>query len=251
MVFSTVLLYLTLAACGVVIAAVAIRYDLYEREPWALLAAAMAGGAVLMWAVGQGQVAVLRAAYLSDAPLSDTKFALMAGFSEETAKLGVVLLVALVTRRHFNDPLDGLVYGSFAGLGAALEESVAVLRNMPGQRFLPPQEPIRLAGHLVMGGISGFGAGVLVMRRRWVAAGAIALSLLAAALLHTLWDVVAFDAADYYAVNHRLKGWHTASPMALMLGGMILYRGLAGAGARMARAHFGVCDVRGKRRPRE
>src|SRR5690606_3183208 len=87
-----------------------------------------------------------------------------AAVTEELAKLAVVWAIALLWRRQFNDPMDGLIYGSFAGLGCAIEESVGLHGWPTGAALLPLQEPIRLLGHLVMGGIGGFAVGLWRIR---------------------------------------------------------------------------------------
>ena len=48
------------------------------------------------------------------------------------ALVGVVLLLALFASRHVNEPIDGMMYGSFAGLGAAqntLQGSISNIEN--------------------------------------------------------------------------------------------------------------------------
>ncbi len=167
----------------------------------------------------------------------NTLWALYAGVTEEVGKVLAVLAVMVLFRRHFNDPLDGLIYGSFAGLGAAIEESIAVLGFADGAILLPGQEPVRLAGHLIMGGIGGFGLGMRPLGvRRWYL-WALA-TLAGAALLHTLWDVVAFDAHDRADLHGRATAWHTASGVVLMLVGMIAFRWLVLRGAAHSRRVF-------------
>jgi RsiW-degrading membrane proteinase PrsW (M82 family) len=230
---ATILLYGTLGLCALLVAWLVVRYDLYEREPLPMLTLAAALGAAAMFAVGQGQVAMIRWLHGGDRAISNVEMAILAGVSEEGAKLCVVALVSLCSRRFFNEPIDGLIYGSFAGLGAALEESLAVLSFGPPTALLPMQEPVRLAGHLVMGGIGGFGIGLVVVRSRWAAPG-IAICLLAAVAIHTLWDVIAFDAADVFEAEGRVHRWHTAGAIAVMLGGLVVYRKMVDAGARLA-----------------
>lgn len=231
MLLSAMLVYGALAACAAVIGWIVVRYDLYRKEPAPMLLLTVALGAGAMYLAGRVQVAVILAGDASGTPVSDVQIAAMAGLTEELSKFGVVLAIALAARRIFNEPIDGLVYGSFAGLGAALEESVAVLRDGTPTMLLPMQEPIRLAGHLVFGGIGGFGIGLLVLRSRR-APVAIAACLVSAMVLHTLWDVVAFDAANAYQLAQRIHPWHTAASIGLMLVGMVAYRQLVGAGLR-------------------
>lgn len=235
-------MYFMLGACGLAIGLAAFRYDLYNREPWYMVLIAVALGAAGMWVACYIEVGAIRAAAANGVSIDSGRLALLAGTVEELTKFGVVALVAMVVKRQFNEPLDGIVYGSFAGLGAALEESVAVLQRLSaGTQYLPPQEPVRLVGHLVMGGIGGFGIG-LIMVKSWRAAMPVCAALLAAIALHTAWDVTAF--ADHKTAEPRLLTWHAVVPMGLMLAGMLLYRRLVSSGARLTRAYLHVCDVR-------
>lgn len=236
MLLSALFLYSALAACAVIVGWLVVRYDLHEREPLPLLAAAMLLGAGAMFAAGRLQVWALTAAHAGNWEIGNASHALLAGTTEELAKFAVVAAIALCCRRRFNEPVDGLIYGSFAGLGAALEESVAVMSDSMPLAFLPMQEPVRLTGHLVMGGIGGFGVGLLVLRAR-IGPSGVVLCLLGAIVLHTLWDVVAFDAADFHRHAGRVHAWHTGSAIVLMLGGMVVYRGMVSAGVRMAQTH--------------
>ena len=248
MVLSLVFLYFTLGLCGVLLGVVVWKYDLYRREPWWLLLLAAALGAASIYAAGLVQVWMIGLVNARGEVVSDTVFAMMAGGTEEIGKLLAVLVIWAVSRKHFDEPIDGLIYGSLAGLGAALEESIAVLTDGPVLRVLPPQEPVRLAGHLIMGGIGGYGMGLLVVRHRF---GTLALlgSLLAAIVLHTLWDVVAFAAADHYRTYAKLRVWQSALPVLLMFIGMMVYRRMVTQGSRLTRAHLNVCDVATRRCP--
>ncbi|MBX3356996.1 MAG: PrsW family intramembrane metalloprotease [Phycisphaeraceae bacterium] len=238
------LVYAMLAVSALVIAVIVYRYDLYDREPWWLLVVATALGAAGMWVAGRVQVMLISAAGSLAAEHFDTAMALVAATTEEANKILGVAVVAVCFRRWFNDPLDGLVYGSFAGLGAAILESVGVVSEAAHEGVLPAHEVVRLAGHLVMGGIAGFGLGLWPFRRRgwngrhgplpwvWAAAGC----FLAAWTLHFLWDLVAFAAER----RGRMTPMLTACAMTMMLGGLLLFRGLVGIGAARSRAVFAV-----------
>ncbi len=197
-----------------------LRYDLYDREPWHTLALVMLVGAALMWLSGKAQGTLIRlAADYTPSIVGNTLFATLAGTLEEIAKLASVAIIAVLFRRHFNDPIDG----SFAGLGAAIKESIFYMGFDSTIMILPGQEPIRLMGHLIMGGIGGFGMGFWATRVRlwplWTLG-----SLACAMILQALWDIVAFDAADHLAQYKFINGWHTIASVALMLAGMIAFR---------------------------
>ncbi|MGD9688545.1 MAG: PrsW family glutamic-type intramembrane protease [Phycisphaerales bacterium] len=240
MTLSTICLYLTLAACGVLCGVLIIKYDLYRREPWHLVLAAVALGALGMFGAGELQIVLIRAINASGSQVSNTTLALLAGVTEEAAKFLVVLVIA--TRRSFDEPLDGIIFGSLAGLGAALDESVYYLNYGAPPEYLPPQEPIRLAGHLIMGGIAGFGLGPLRLKVAHGAAWA-AGAFLAAVALHVAWDLVAFSASDHHHRTGKLTPWHTVLPMALITLGMLTYRHLITVGARMTRVHLKLDDA--------
>lgn len=247
MLLATTLLYLTLAACGLGLGLMVFKYDLHRTEPWWLLITAVVLGAGLMEAAGFAQTCAVKqlirdAQAFTDTFASNTVLALLAAVTEEAAKFLTVLLIALCCRRHFDEPVDGLIYGAFAGLGAATAESIATLGFGHDSPFLPAQEPIRLAGHLVMGGIGGFGIGLITnrSRHRYLA---IPGCLLLAILIHTLWDIIAFDAADVMLVHNNLRTWHTVLPIILMVAGMLCFRWLISIGCAMTRVHIEVKGV--------
>ncbi len=242
------LLYGTLALCAGFLGWLVVRYDLHQREPLPLMLVAVALGAMGMHLAGRAQLAAI--GWMHGHVITNTELAVLAGVSEEFAKFAVVVAMALSARRHFNEPIDGLVYGAFAGLGAALEESVAVLAMDGATGFLPAAEPVRLAGHLVMGGIGGFGVGFVVLRSR-LAALWIGLSLLGAVALHVLWDVVAFAAFDAYRAGGGVRATHSAASIGLMLGGMGVFRGMVGVGARATGIMLGRAAALAPEQPAE
>lgn len=225
-------LYAMLALCALLAAGMVYRYDLYDREPAWALAVATAVGAGMMFLAGRVQVEVISRLGATAARDVNLWMSLAAAVTEEMGKVAAVGVVALLPRRVFNDPMDGIIYGSFAGLGCALEESVAVL-GWPGARvFLPAQEPVRLLGHLVMGGIGGFALGLPKARPRvrwWPLAAAGCLAT--AAAIHFLWDWIAFSAAD----QGRMSAGHTAGAVGLMLAGLGVYGAMVAAASGLSR----------------
>jgi RsiW-degrading membrane proteinase PrsW (M82 family) len=213
------LLYLTLVICAVVMGRQVYRYDLHDHEPIRALFIATVLGAALMWIAGRAQVMALAMLGTWSAQHWNFSISAAAGLIEEAAKVLGVLAIVWFNRKWFNDPMDGLVYGSFVGLGAAIEESVALLTGHRHSEFLAITEPVRLMGHLVMGGIAGAGIGLwrmkldpwrVVLPSCWVCA----------VTLHFAWDEVAFSAAD----AGKMLPWHTAGSMVLMVAGLVAYR---------------------------
>ncbi len=129
--------------------------------------------------------------------------------------------------------MDGIIYGSIAGLGMAVEESLFFLQSRsPADRLLFPLELVRLCGHLVMGGIAAFGVRV--------SARALALTFGTALLLHFSWDWIALAAAERSAMPTAL----TLAAATVMLAGIAIYGGLVVFGSRLSRAAFAPAQVR-------
>lgn len=228
------LLYLSLAVCACIAAAIVYRYDMYDREPPAAALIAVALGALAMWLAGHLELRTLQ--LTGPAGMQPRWFALIAAVEEEAAKLAVVILMAALFRRTFNDPMDGLIYGSLAGLGAAIEESVHVLsRSGETGPVIPPAEIIRILGHLVMGGIGGYGVGLAVhttgLARRLART---APPFLAAVALHYAWDVIALAHEGPLGPPR----WHGPVASVIMLAGLALYGRFVVLGSRRSREHF-------------
>jgi RsiW-degrading membrane proteinase PrsW (M82 family) len=235
-------LYLMLGITALAIGLAAVRYGLYVREPWYLVLLAVVLGAAGMWVAHRAEIWVIDAVIASDHVVTGPLLAAMAAVLEESTKLAGVCAMALAGRRVFRDPLDGLVYGSFTGLGAAIHESITLMPALPQSGWLPAAEPVRLAGHLIMGGIGGFGMAYLVPRTRR-ALTAIPASFAVAVALHTAWDITAFAASEQPIGAPRRLTWYTVLPVVLMLAGMVLYRRFAAVGARLSRARLQACDL--------
>lgn len=133
-------------------------------------------------------------------------WSMFAPLTEEPAKDVGVALVLLLAGTRPRTPLDGLVAGSFVGLGFEVVESItralnnAIASYPPGQRdnlgslaVDVAHEVIRNSwtGHIVLTGIAGFGIGLLLTagerfgNRRWAPGTAL---IAAAAAGHFLWN---------------------------------------------------------------
>jgi len=222
--------FITLALCAGLTAGLVYRYDLYEHEPVWLLAVAVGLGAFAMGLAGR-----LEAWILYRMPRADVlDVAAVAALAEETLKLLVVLAVALLARREFDDPMDGVVYGSMAGLGAALEESVFYSGLSPAPpTFVPAAEIVRLWAHVVLGGIAGFPVGFWRERPGRSAAFAV-VGLAVVCALHFGWDalVLSLPAGAAPAAFQALAG------IALMLTSLALYGRLVAVASARSRQQF-------------
>ncbi len=231
-----VILYATLGACAVLAALLVYRWDMYEREPWYMVLVAAALGAAAMWVAGVAEEWTYE--QLEPALSANAVIAAVASTHEEIARLLVVAGLAVFVPRQFNDPMDGIIYGSLVGLGMAVQESIWYLDywQVTGP-MLPGTEPIRLCGHLVMGGITGFALGMARMSMKgwpWALAGCVAVSM----GLHFAWDWIAFSAAEV----REMAAWQTAAGIALMLFGILFYGMLVTKASAWSREVFGPED---------
>jgi RsiW-degrading membrane proteinase PrsW (M82 family) len=184
------MIYVTVALCALILALLVIRYDMYDREPWYMLVVAAGLGLFSCRTVGCVEDWCL--VRFAD-PHALAVHAAVAATFEEAFKILAVLTIAVCFRSHFNDPMDGIIYGAFAGLGFAICEStfyIELARSWhpkPTHPQLFGQEAIRLSLHLLTGAIGSFGLGLARYRIRhwklilptWVAA---------AVAIHFLWD---------------------------------------------------------------
>jgi RsiW-degrading membrane proteinase PrsW (M82 family) len=222
--------FVTIALCALLTAGLVYRYDLYEHEPIRLLGVAVALGAGAMWVSGAIEDMAL-GAWRGAGPLGT---ALVASGTEELFKLIVVVVVAVSARREFDDPMDGLVYGSMAGLGAALEESLFYHRLAPTGHFaVPASELVRIWAHVVLGGIVGFPLGFWRARPR-LAAGAAVAGLCIAVGFHLGWDALVLSVP----LGMTPDTPRILAGMALMLGCLGLYGRLTVMASKRSREAF-------------
>ena len=180
------LVYATVFVCAYAFALLVYRYDMYEKEPWYMLLLVVVLG--MAAAFGIGFVEDIAINSLNQHERAGGHAAIAAVF-EETAKLLIVVLVAVFFRQEFNDPIDGLIYGAFAGLGFAIHESLFYLNFKP---IVPEQggaEAVRLLLHLLMGGLAGFGLGLARFPKRlplWPFV--LPCGVVAAMVIHFFWD---------------------------------------------------------------
>ena len=178
--------YLILLLCALGIAVMVYRYDMYDREPIILLTLAAAAGVACYWLAGLVEDHFL--ARYATPPI--VVHAAITGICEEVGKVLLVVVVAVTCRPFFNDPIDGLIYGSFIGLGFGLGESFYTVSLAGPEWYQVPTEAVRLFLHTLMGGVGGYGIGLLVCPDRksswpvWLVGGP-----LLAMVTHFLWNL--------------------------------------------------------------
>ncbi len=119
------------------------------------------------------------------------------------------------------------------GLGMAIEESISFLKLHGNPSTLPPNEVIRLLGHLLMGGITGFGVGMFRMKMKfWVPAilGCLSFSV----LLHFFWDIIAFRSIELGKATAWMKFW----TIIVMFSGMFFFGFLVVVASEWSRQIF-------------
>lgn len=223
---------LAFAGCALMFAKIVYRYDLFDPEPIPLILLAVALGAAAGWLVATPEA--MLAGLVSRRFDWYVALPLAAALCEDSLKLAIVAGLALACRRWFQDPLDGLIYGTYVGLGMAIEESVHYWSDGKLAMESAGSGLIRMAGHIVFGGIVAFPLGLPLVRppiRRNLIAAAFVGCVALALLLHFAWDYNAFrpGAAENYA---------TPVAVLLMVTGLVAYRLLVVTGARYSKIHF-------------
>ena len=185
------MIYVTMLLCASLLMSFAYRYDMYDREPWYMLVLAIVLWMVSCWGVGYFEDAVQVS--LGETGMSIAGQSVIAAVAEEGSKLLVVVLIAICFPKQFDDPMDGIIYGAFAGLGFAICESIFYIdlaqhaHPTPTHVQLFGQESIRLILHFLTGGMNGFGIGLFKFKvGKWKI---ILPTWISAAIgIHFLWD---------------------------------------------------------------
>jgi len=231
----TIVLWIALAVGAVTAGWLVWRHDLYDRDPWWLLA--IAGALGILLAPGCGWIED-RIIYGASHTPSAAGIAAAAALVEESARLLAVVALSLLVRDRFLDPLNGVTYGSVVGLGMSAWESWMHYSGAP----LDPPGPSELVGffaHAVLGGIAGFPLGMFALSRprRWLALG---LCAGAAAGLHFLVDWIGLRIPVFPAFETAGHGIVAGA----VLFGALLYGGLTGIAAEWSRQRYAPCDPR-------
>ncbi|MCL3862309.1 PrsW family intramembrane metalloprotease [Actinotalea sp. K2] len=197
----------------------AVRWvDRWEPEPWPALAVAFGWGAsvsvLVALVLNTGAIALLVASGSSEWVASAYGATVVAPVVEESIKALGVLLIFLVWRRHFDGPVDGLVYAATVAAGFAFVENVLYFGTAlaevsgPGQAIGPGVATVFVLravlspfAHLLFTACVGIGLGLAARHRSrslWLLT--FPLGLLVAVLLHGLWNgsAVLSTEADFF-----------------------------------------------------
>jgi RsiW-degrading membrane proteinase PrsW (M82 family) len=178
----------------------AYRQDAYEPEPKLWILGAFLFGALMMWPAGWASAKLSGLCRLPHIPVADmvaggdivtllVSLLVITGPVEELAKW-LVVRVFCYPSHEFNEPLDGIIYGSSAALGFASFENIWYLASAHGAKQYALTYVLRaltsVPMHGLCGALFGYGLGNAKLRR-----GSSLPYLAAAALAHGLFDVAA------------------------------------------------------------
>ena len=185
--------------------------DRWEPEPRSALLFAFlwgAGASVLIALLVDAQVQGVVAA--AGGPSGAAEFfgaAVQAPIVEELAKGIGVLILFWSVRRHFDGPVDGIVYAAWVGGGFAFTENIlyfGVQLTEGGLFTAGTVETFVIRGfmspfaHVMFTALIGAAVGLAAQRGSRFALGAFVLGLVPAVLLHAFWNGALFFVGDFY-----------------------------------------------------
>ncbi|MCU0232406.1 MAG: PrsW family intramembrane metalloprotease [Thermoanaerobaculales bacterium] len=219
---AVVLLACLLVSAAILLAVVGLTWfiDRYDREPLHLVAAVFLWGAAAAPTLAVLALTGLERQGLTTALPGLFSTAVAGPLVEELCKaLGVVLVVLLA--RSLDNPTDGLVYGTAAGLGFAVTENAlygmgagaAGEATVGGLLLLTIGRTLFSAGvHAISSATFGGLVGHAVLARRlWIRASWACLGLVAATAMHGAWNG-ALVLAGVFTADGALRAWLVIVP---------------------------------------
>ena len=218
--------------------------DRWEPEPRSVLAFAFLWGAaasvLVALVVGLVAEAVLASAGTSDGAIDFLGAVVQAPIVEESAKGFGVLLIFLVARKHFDGPIDGVVYAATVAGGFAFTENILYFGAELGAG-----EGSSVVGVFIIRGLmspfahvmftlcTGVALG-LAARRRGVLPGLLAfvVGLVPAMLLHALWNGATYVVGDDFFI------YYVVVQVPLFIGAIILVAVLRRREARLTKVRL-------------
>lgn len=202
-----------------------IKVDKYEKEPISLLAICWGLGAMVFYLAryceGAFDDGVMP--YINENDLNpNTHFGLLlfsafvrTAFVEEFLKF-VVLLLLPYNHKHFNEPMDGIVYAVMIGMGFAIIENVVYCMYPPDVVLAIVRNLTAVPSHAVFGVIMGYYVGLAKFnsdkRIQYLL-----LALFGTIFIHGLYDIFLFQ--EYHE-------WIMILATVVLLGGLFLSRKL-------------------------
>ncbi len=184
--------------------------DRWEPEPRGALVFAFlwgAGMSVLIALIVDAEVQnVIAAAGLGGFGVEFFGYAVQAPIVEEVGKGLGVLLLFFAVRRHFDGPVDGIVYSAWVAGGFAFTENILYFgAELASSSPASTIEVFFIRGlmspfaHVMFTAFIGAAIGYAAQRPgRWRGVVAFAIGLIPAILLHAFWNGVLFFITDFY-----------------------------------------------------
>lgn len=221
MLFVLAYLFVGLGPAGVIIGGVmalvpltivflGIRWiDRWEPEPRGALVFAFlwgAGVSVLIALIVDAEIQnVIAAAGLGEFGADFFGAAIQAPIVEEVGKGLGVLLLFFAVRRHFDGPVDGIVYSAWVAGGFAFTENILYFGSELAAGGASTAEVFFIRGimspfaHVMFSAFIGAAIGYAAQRSGWFrGVVAFAIGLIPAILLHAFWNGVLFFISDFY-----------------------------------------------------
>ncbi len=213
-----VLIVAAAVAPALIVLRLFISWDLFPEPTGMILATFLWGMASIVPVLLVGDIIVAALQNVEDPFWSAAGFAfLAAALPEELAKFAVLTLFCM-RHSHFDEPMDGLVYGMTASLGFAALENIAYLIDA-GEGWVDVallRAFLSVPSHGLDGAIMGFFAALAHFEKRratlwWFLALAVPISL------HGLYNTPLF-LADFEtgAADDSMRGLFVLLPLAIL-----------------------------------
>ncbi len=178
-----------------------IKADKYEKEPISLLAICWGLGALIFYLAryGEGAFDDLVMPYINENDLNpNTHFGMLlfsafvrTAFVEEFLKF-VILLLLPYNHKHFNEPMDGIVYAVMIGMGFAIIENVVYCMYPPDLVLAIVRNLTAVPSHAVFAVIMGYYVGLAKFNSD-KKIQYLLLGLFGTIFIHGLYDVFLFQ----------------------------------------------------------
>ena len=153
--------------------------DHWEREPWYLIMAAFAWGAVPSVVLAYfSQMFIASRMYSADVfydPQIEAKMAVVvAPVTEEILKALALLIIVIFRRRDIDSLMDGFIYGAAVGFGFAAAENILYFHTSARWGGVPLLVPVVITrsfvfgtNHAIFAGMTGLGFAMARFKSRW------------------------------------------------------------------------------------